>query len=214
MSYQHHQQQASPNGQLPTPWHSSEANSDCLDIFGQLKVQREQCRFTDLILSVQGRDFVAHRCVMAACSPWFEARLKVHKITRECMKIDQCKDYKIFYNLLDYCYTGIIILDMQNVGELLNLSIFFEMAELKSYCCGYLCKNLNHKNIHTIVKLAFQHSLSDLIQRSFNYLQCNFGYFYDNDRDKLMQYSPQLVQGTFHNLHFNHHISTNKCFFH
>ena len=105
MSYeqQEHQQQANPNDQQQTPWHISEANSDCLHVFEKLKLQREQCRFTDLFLIVQGRNFPAHRCVLAACSPWFDARLKVHKNIRECLELDQCKNYKIFYALLEYC---------------------------------------------------------------------------------------------------------------
>ena len=45
----------------------SEADSHCVQSFDRLRVQREQARFTDLILSVQGREFPAHRCVLAAC---------------------------------------------------------------------------------------------------------------------------------------------------
>ena len=45
----------------------SEADSHCVQAFDRLRVQREQARFTDLILSVQGREFPAHRCVLAAC---------------------------------------------------------------------------------------------------------------------------------------------------
>ena len=190
----HHQQQASPNYQQPSPWTISEANSHCVHVFDRLRVQREQSRFADLILSVRGREFAAHRCVLAACSPWFDARLKVHKSTREHIAIDQCKDYEIFYALLTYCYTGNIVLDTHNVSELLSLSVLFQMVKLKSYCCEYLFRNLNAKNIHTAVDLAIRHSLSDLIRRSFSYLQRSFGFLFDNDREELMQYSPQLVQ--------------------
>ena len=197
MSYeqQEHQQQANPNDQQQTPWHISEANSDCLHVFEKLKLQREQCRFTDLFLIVQGRNFPAHRCVLAACSPWFDARLMVHKNKREILELDQCKDYKIFYALLEYCYTGFIVLDKHNVSELLNLSVLFQMDKLKSYCCEYLNQN-HYMNVHTAVELAFRHSLSNLIQRTFTDLQLNFEYFYANGRDALMQYSPPLVQGT------------------
>ena len=45
----------------------SEADSHCVQAFDRLRVQREQARFTDLTLSVQGREFPAHRCVMASC---------------------------------------------------------------------------------------------------------------------------------------------------
>lgn len=192
--HQHQQQQQSPNYQQPSPWTISEANSHCVHVFDRLRVQREQSRFADLILSVRGREFAAHRCVLAACSPWFDARLKVHKSTREHIAIDQCKDYEIFYALLTYCYTGNIVLDQHNVSELLSLSVLFQMVKLKSYCCEYLCRNLNAKNVHTAVDLAIRHSLSDLIRRSFSYLQRNFPFLYENDREELMQYSPQLLQ--------------------
>ena len=56
----------SPNYQQPTPWTISEGNSHCVHVFDKLRVQREQSRFADLILSVRGREFAAHRCVMAA----------------------------------------------------------------------------------------------------------------------------------------------------
>ena len=45
----------------------SEADSHCVQAFDRLRVQREQARFTDLTLSVQGREFPAHRCVLASC---------------------------------------------------------------------------------------------------------------------------------------------------
>ena len=196
MSYeqQEHQQQGNPNDQQQTPWHISEANSDCLHVFEKLKLQREQCRFTDLFLIVQGRNFPAHRCVLAACSPWFDARLKVHKSTREHMAIDQCKDYEIFYALLTYIYTGNINIDGHNVAELLSLSVLFQMNKLKSYCCEYLSRNLHAKTVHTAVDLAIRHNLIDLIRRCFGYLHSSFRYLFQYERQELMQYSPQVVQ--------------------
>ena len=171
----HGSHQSSPNYQQPTPWTISESESHFPFVFDRLRVQREQSRFADLILSVRGREFAAHRCVMAACSPWFDARLKVHKSTREHIAIDQCKDYEIFYALLTYCYTGNIQLDQHNVPELLSLSVLFQMVKLKSYCCEYLWRNLNCKTIHVAVDLAIRHQASsDLIRRSFAYLHSSF----------------------------------------
>ena len=133
-------------------------------------------------------------CFIYRCSPWFDARLKVHKSTREHINIEQCNDYEIFYALLTYCYTGNIVLDQHNVPELLSLAVLFQMVKLKSYCCEYLCRNLNAKNVHTAVELSSRLSLVDLMRRSFSYLQRSFGYLFENDREELMQYSPQMVQ--------------------
>lgn len=109
-----------------------------------------------------------------SCSPWFDARLKVHKSTREHINIEQCNDYEIFYALLTYCYTGNIVLDQHNVPELLSLAVLFQMVKLKSYCCEYLCRNLNAKNVHTAVELAIRLNLGDLMRRSFSFLQVCF----------------------------------------
>ena len=54
----------------------SEAESHCVQAFDRLRVQREQARFTDLILSVQGREFPAHRCVLAACRYVISKKIK------------------------------------------------------------------------------------------------------------------------------------------
>ena len=200
----HHQQfqgQPPPQQQFQqqqlsaAPWSISESENHCIHVFDKLRVQREQSRFADLILSVRGREFAAHRCVMAACSPWFDARLKVHKSTREHMAIDQCKDYEIFYALLTYIYTGNINIDGHNVAELLSLSVLFQMNKLKSYCCEYLSRNLHAKTVlHTAVDLAIRHNLIDLIRRCFGYLHSSFRYLFGYERQELMQYSPQVVQ--------------------
>ncbi len=66
LHHQQQQQQPSPSYPQPSPWTISEATSHCVQVFERLRSQREQSRFADLILSVQGREFPAHRCVLAA----------------------------------------------------------------------------------------------------------------------------------------------------
>jgi hypothetical protein len=71
----------------PTPWTIAEAETHCVGIFEKLRLQREQGRFCDVILKVHGREFPAHRCVLASCSPWFDSRLKVHKTMKEIIEV-------------------------------------------------------------------------------------------------------------------------------
>ncbi|CAB4054823.1 unnamed protein product [Lepeophtheirus salmonis] len=132
--------------QEPAPWTISEANNHCVHAFEKLRIQREQGRFCDVTLSIQGRTFPAHRCVLASCSPWFDTNLKVYKTTKETVEVTQCKNYEIFHQLLTYCYTGQIIVDKNNVPELLHLSNYYAIFKLKSYCSEYLERNLNSRN--------------------------------------------------------------------
>ncbi len=92
-------------------------------------MQREQGRFCDLALSIQGRTFSAHRCVLASCSPWFDSRLKMHKTMREEIELDPFLDnLEVFYAVLTYFYTGQITLDRTNVADVLRASDVFGVS--------------------------------------------------------------------------------------
>ena len=104
-------------------------------------------------------------------SPWFDSKLKMHKVTRELILITECKDYEIFYALLTYCYTGHIIIDKGNVAELMHLSTYFGMVKLRAHCYEYLIRNLNVKNVHSVMEISLRYSLEDLRKKSMSVLQ-------------------------------------------
>ena len=95
----------------------------------------------------------------------------MHKAIREHILITECKDYEIFYALLTYCYTGHIIIDKVNVAELMHLSTHFGMVKLRAHCCEYLSRNLNVKNVHSVVDMALRYNIEDLRKKSMSVLQ-------------------------------------------
>ena len=172
----------------------SESDRHCIQAFDRLRVQREQARFADLTLSVQGRDFHAHRCILAACSPWFDSKLKIYKATREHITIDECKDYEIFHAILTFCYSGNIVIDKNNVAEIMHLANFFQMSKLRSYCCAYLNRNLNMKTVHSVMDISMKYNITDLLKQSLIFVQKNFMNIYDNDRSQLLHYPINQLQ--------------------
>ena len=45
-------------------------------VLDKLRAQREQERCCDVIIYVAGENFQAHKCVLAACSPYFDSMFK------------------------------------------------------------------------------------------------------------------------------------------
>src|SRR5277367_1620291 len=89
-------------------------------ILEKLRNQKDSGRFCDVILHVQGRQFQAHRNVLASCSPYFDSILKMHKIVKEQLTVT-CQNHEVFNCLLNYMYTGNVVIDKHNVAELLRL---------------------------------------------------------------------------------------------
>ncbi|XP_074605295.1 uncharacterized protein LOC141858447 [Brevipalpus obovatus] len=100
-----------------------------------LRHQREQGKFCDIVLVVGSTRFPAHRSVLAASSPYFDSMFKNQPNKEE---IDlPCQDRGSFSLLLDYVYSGKIVITDKNVNELLKLATNFALSKLKEYCEKY-----------------------------------------------------------------------------
>ena len=51
-------------------------NQHAIAVLEKLHLQREQERCCDVIINCAGEQFEAHRCVLAACSPYFDSIFK------------------------------------------------------------------------------------------------------------------------------------------
>ena len=160
------------------PMTVSESNSHCTALFEKLRMQREQGRYCDLVLSIQGRQFPAHRCVLASCSPWFDSRLKMHKTMKEEIAVD-CQNLEAFYAVLTYCYTGQISIDKDCVAELLYLADYFAISKLKAYCSDYISRGISLRNVFSVLDLAMKCSASELLKLSSVLILRNFSRIHD-----------------------------------
>jgi zinc finger protein, putative len=137
-----------------------------------LRSQREMGKFCDIVLHVQGKRFPAHRSVLAASSPYFESVLKNHRVTKEEITIGW-HDVKTFEILLDYMYTGNVVINETNVYELLKLSNHFLISKLKDYTGQYLEKFMTAENCLNIKELADKYNLTALQESALNVIRDN-----------------------------------------
>jgi len=139
-------------------------------VLEKLKAQREQGRFCDVTLYVEGKQFRAHRNVLASCSPYFDSILKMHRTVKERLTVT-CQNSDIFQCLLNYMYTGSVVIDKNNVTELLRLANHFLVAKLKSYCAEYLDRYLDITNCLSVKEMAEKYNMPALSKASTLFVQ-------------------------------------------
>ncbi|KAM4051599.1 zinc finger and BTB domain-containing protein 7A isoform 1-T4 [Anomaloglossus baeobatrachus] len=117
---------------IPFPDHGS-------DVLCALNGQRQRGELCDVLLLCQGRDFPAHRSVLAACSLYFRQlftsgpaaeRLTVYQldfVTAESLSA-----------LLDFAYTATLTLSSGNVGEILDASQLLDIGTVRNVCADLL----------------------------------------------------------------------------
>ncbi|KAK2148449.1 hypothetical protein LSH36_497g02092 [Paralvinella palmiformis] len=161
-------------------------------ILEKLHNQRKEGRFCDVRFHVQGSESVAHRNVLAACSPYFDALLKINKSGTEHITIE-CKDHGVFEVLLDYIYTGSIIVNRNNVEELIRLSNRFMIPKLKGYCCAYLERSMNVTNCFMTKDVAQKTGLSSFAKTAEAFIMANIMDVIQ--QEELLQFSYKKIIG-------------------
>ncbi|KAK4317617.1 hypothetical protein Pmani_011323 [Petrolisthes manimaculis] len=139
-------------------------------VLEKLKNQRELMRCCDVILHVAGHQFQAHRCVLAACSPYFDSIFKASKTVKEQLTVSS-QDPEVFQCLLAYMYTGTVVVDRTNVAELLRLANKLLLAKLKEHCAEYLERYLDSANCLAVRDMATKYNLEALEKTTGTFIQ-------------------------------------------
>jgi speckle-type POZ protein len=138
----------------------------------------------DVFFRVDGEDFPAHRCVLAARSPVFQAEL--FGTMKEASSDAQCAveihDMRadVFKNLLHFVYTDSLpepeaeeTRDEEALmaQHLLVAADRYDMERLKLMCEDTLCRHIEVSNAATTLALAEQHRCQGLKDACFQFLK-------------------------------------------
>lgn len=156
-------------------------------ILENLRNQRTDGKFCDIVLHVENESFPAHRSILAASSPYFESILKNHRVTKEELTV-KWKNSESFKVMLDYMYSGNVKIDESNIQEVLRLADHFLMNKLKNYCENYLEKFVSPDNFFFTKEIAEKYSLTKL--------QDALTTFFGKNVVQLLQ-QPQVLEMTF-----------------
>ncbi|KAM4721391.1 zinc finger and BTB domain-containing protein 37 [Rhinophrynus dorsalis] len=117
------------NIQLEIP----EYSNSVLSHLNQLRMQGRLC---DIVVNVQGQSFRAHKVVLAASSPYFRDHMSLNEMSAVSLSV--IKNPGVFEQLLTFCYTGRICLQIADIISYLTAASFLQMQHIIDKCTQVL----------------------------------------------------------------------------
>ncbi|KAG7268174.1 hypothetical protein CRUP_025418 [Coryphaenoides rupestris] len=143
-----------------------------LQVFNEFR----DCRlFTDVVISVQGREFPCHRAVLSACSSYFRSMFcNDHRESREMLVEINGILAEAMDSFLSFVYSGRAKITTENVQFLFETSSLFQIVTLRDACAKFLEEQLDPCNCLGIQRFADAHALKQLASRCRVYALANF----------------------------------------
>ncbi|XP_061586756.1 zinc finger and BTB domain-containing protein 34 isoform X2 [Cololabis saira] len=114
-------------------------------VLTQLNELRLQGKLCDIIVHIQGQPFRAHKAVLAASSPYFRDHSALS--TMSGLSISVIKSPEVFEQLLAFCYTGHMSLQLNDIISFLTAASFLQMQAIIDKCTQIL------ESIHSKISL-------------------------------------------------------------
>ncbi|XP_058380694.1 calicin-like [Diceros bicornis minor] len=161
-------------------WEFTEKNYDSF-LLQKLNEQRKCKEYWDMALTVDYHVFYAHRNMLAAVSPVVKSLISSDdvKATDELF-ITLDPNYlspATVDQLLDYFYSGKVVISEQNVEELLRGAQYFNTPRLRNHCNDFLIKSISPVNCLRHLVLAEMFGLKEVSDLAYTGIRDNFHYW-------------------------------------
>lgn len=130
---------------------------------------------SDACLVVCGKEFPAHKCVLSARSPVFEAMFQHDTAEKKSGRIviDDLKPDR-FQDFMEYLYTGRVeSFSDDNAFALYAAADKYDVPTLKSECVEYASKSLSVDNFCDVITVALRHDEKHLFQLAVEFFKKN-----------------------------------------
>ena len=131
-----------------------------------LRELRDQELLCDVHLVAEGARFPAHRVVLAAASPYFQAMFtggfKENQMNEIILNETSSEGLKC---VLDAIYTGELSLSEENVCDILSLASQLQLNEIVRHCAKYLSKNISAQTCLSFLAVAEKYDLHKAVDK-------------------------------------------------
>jgi hypothetical protein len=161
-------------------------------LHGRFRELLKNKAYCDLTIDIQGKKFEAHKLVLIARSPVFEAMFtsNLTESTSNTLKIDDIEP-RVFNELLLFLYTDFVNDLKRFAAELLIAADKYMLKSLKAKCETSLARNINITNCCDMLLLADLYSALDLKTFVLEFIQRHlFSITQTPEWSKLMAKAP------------------------
>ncbi|XP_053317028.1 transcription regulator protein BACH2 [Spea bombifrons] len=121
-----------------SPMYVYESTVHCTNILQCLNDQWKRDILCDVTLIVEGKEFRAHRAVLAACSEYFLQVLVTQTQHDLVVSLPEEVTARGFGPLLQFAYTAKLLLSKENIQEVIHCAEFLRMQNLEDSCFSFL----------------------------------------------------------------------------
>ncbi len=137
--------------------------------------QRENCILCDVQLQTEGKLIPAHRSVLAAASPFFEAMftsefkekndtvVKLNDITPDALEV-----------VIDAIYKFNLELTIQNLPEVLAAAHMLQISGIIEKCKIHMIDNIEKRTCFTFLALGEKYEFKDVVSKANEFVLSNF----------------------------------------
>lgn len=158
---------------------SSNSREHCSNILNTLNSQRHDTVLCDVTLVVQDTSYPAHRCILAANSPYFQKLFtsdmaeKAQEIIR--VELEQLQiSRSVMDDLLYYFYTGNLNIYTSTAQDLLVVGDYFLITDLKNAASDFMENMLSEENCLLAQALADRYNSEHLCKAAKLFIEKNF----------------------------------------
>ena len=136
---------------------------------------RNQALLCDVHLVAEGSTFPAHRVVLAAASPYFQAMFtggfKENELNEILLKDTSSKGLKC---ILDAIYSAELLLSEKNVSDVLPVASHLQLNETVNFCERFLSGNVTVQNCLSFLSVAEKFDLQEAVEKCNTFVLNNF----------------------------------------
>ena len=129
----------------------------------------------DVVLIVEGKEFCAHRAVLAAASSYFQNLFTIDTKEKreENVEIGELK-CAVMEDFLEFIYTGDVLLTESNSIELLKTANYTNACHLERLCEEFLNETLSLENCLSVGRLAEMFDCQELKKGCCDFIKKHF----------------------------------------